>query len=127
MSFKVGQKVVCVNDDFTEHKKNDPNFHVGLQNLPKEGVTYTVRTSEGPAIRLDELVNPVIPINLGDRQSPLWIEDEPAFHMSRFAPLLDNRDQLTDSLLNDLTKDINKDVKEYEPLLVPEDEDILFY
>lgn len=124
---KVGDKVVCVDDDFTTHKINDPNFHLMFKQLPVKDEVYTVRSIDSVAIRLNEVVNPIVPINLGDRSNPIWIEDEPAFHISRFAPLLNNRDELTDNVLNGILKDIGED-SEVLPYLVPDtEEELLVY
>lgn len=113
MDHKVGSKVVCVDGDFTTHIENDPDFFQTFHGIPKEGKTYKVRTSECGAVRLDEIVNPVGPINLGEPIGVIW--DEPAFEGVRFAPLLDNRDDLT----NEMLKGIGLTTPMEEEFLVP--------
>ena len=128
MSHPVNSKVVCVDADFSKQMASDPKFHEMFPYLPENKVTYTVRTSEAGAIRLEEIVNPEGPINLGDRQNPVNIWDEGAFASERFAPLLENRDSDTNDMLNGMFKDIENDPEVmpyiYEPA---EDEELVVY
>jgi hypothetical protein len=97
---KVGDKVACVNDVFDT---TQVNFTLMFEQLPIKDQVYVIRTSESGAVRLEEILNPVVPINLGDIESPIWITDEVAFASDRFAPLLTNRNELTEELLNDIS------------------------
>jgi hypothetical protein len=47
--FKVGQKVVCINDSGFSHQYGEQ--------VPVLGRSYTVRAVVGPCIRLREIVN----------------------------------------------------------------------
>lgn len=107
MSYRVGTKVVCVDANFDKLRDMDPDFFQAFHELPEDSKVYKVRTSEQGAIRLEEIRNPECPINLGGVE--VW--DEPAFASRRFAPLIEDRNEMTDSLLNDLTKEV-----EYEEL-----------
>jgi len=115
MSYKVGSKVVCVNADFSALIKEHPEFLDVFIQLPKESKVYTVRTTEIGAIRLEELVNSECEINLGGVE--IW--EEPAFDSRRFAPLLENRDELTESMLDDIL--IDEQEYEYFEIEVEED------
>lgn len=81
MSFKVGQKVVCIDGNFSMH----PHINNHYQALPIENQIYTVRAvrpmgAEG-GILLEELVN--APIYFELYQGKL----EPAFNPKRFVSL----------------------------------------
>ena len=115
MSYKVGSKVVCVNADFSTLIKEHPEFLDVFTQLPIENSVYTVRTSDEGAIRLEELINPECAINLGGVD--VW--EEPAFDSRRFAPLLENRDELTESMLDDIL--IDEQEYEYFEIEVEED------
>lgn len=55
--FKVGQKLVCVNDDFKSKPSDEPR---GVK-YPKKGEIYTVRNIKSVhAIWLVEIVNPTL-------------------------------------------------------------------
>jgi hypothetical protein len=79
---QIGQKVVCINDKFTH-----PNTPIHFQNLPKYGVTYTVReltyvqTNNTYRVLLDEIRNKKVYIDL------VMAKVEPAFDAKRFVPL----------------------------------------
>jgi hypothetical protein len=109
MGFKVGSKIVCVNDEFD---LSDPLIRVMVK--PKYNVTYTVRDCDEGMVRLEEVVNKEVPMDFGG----MVIMTEPGFAENRFAPLQDNRDELTESLLNDL----EVDKEEYEYIEVEETE-----
>lgn len=81
MKFKVGDKVVCIDDNFDRSK---PNFEKIFPNLPVKDSVYTIREYQEPSIKLVEVVNPTSLINLDG----IIIEDEGAFHEKRFAPVL---------------------------------------
>ena len=80
--FHVGQKVVCINDEFVGECFED------VPHLPLKGAVYTVRSIElmtaasgeqSPIIRLVEIVNPVMPWEIG--------EVEIGFVPNRFRPV----------------------------------------
>jgi hypothetical protein len=79
---KIGQKIVCVNDVFTHL-----NTLIHFQNLPKYGVTYTVReltyvqTNNTYRVLLEEIHNKKIYIEV------LMGKVEPGFDSKRFVPL----------------------------------------
>lgn len=98
--YSVGSKVVCVDDLFDITL---PNFQDIFHQLPKNEVTYKVRENDGSgAIKLEEIVNPEFPFDLG--AGVMWTE--PAFAQVRFAPLLEDRDELSESLLEDIELDV---------------------
>lgn len=80
MGFKVGQKVVCVNDKFDTA---NPDFFYVFKELPKFGETYTIRESDSPSVKLEEIVNPQVQFDLDG----LTIVEEGAFNENRFVPL----------------------------------------
>jgi hypothetical protein len=49
MKFKVGDKVVCIDDNFDKTK---PNFEKIFPNLPIKDLVYTIREYQEPAIKL---------------------------------------------------------------------------
>jgi hypothetical protein len=79
---EIGQKVVCINDVFTH-----PNTHIHFQNLPKYGVTYTIREltyvqlNNTHRVLLEEIRNRKIYMEI------LMGKVEPAFDAKRFVPL----------------------------------------
>ncbi len=93
MTFHVGMKVVCVNDDFSP-EWNQP----AINRLPKRGAVYTVRKvgvfffrTDGylPTIWLDEIINPTAKWNLsGD-------VDEIGFWTNRFRPLIERKQSIS--------------------------------
>jgi hypothetical protein len=101
MKFKVGDKVVCIDDNFD---KTRPNFEKIFPNLPIKNVVYTIREYEEPAIKLVEIVNPVTIINIDG----VLIEDEGAFHEKRFAPLISSGLNLAESISEIVKKNISK-------------------
>lgn len=78
---KVGEKVVCIDDMFTEHAKQL------IPNRPKKDLVYVIRDMvyhpEIPAmgLLLEEIVNPILPHHMGNG------EFEPTFSAHRFVPL----------------------------------------
>lgn len=111
MSYKPGSKVVCVNDEFD---LTDPVIRSMVR--PKKDIVYTVRDCEEGMVRLEEISNKEMPMYFGG----VILMVEPGFAQNRFAPLLDNRDELTENMLNTL----KLDVKEYEYLEIEETEEI---
>ena len=111
MSYEVGSKVVCVDDTYD---LSDPLIR--RLSKPKKDVTYTIREIDSPMLLLEEIVNPEIPIDMGG----FVINQEPGFHQNRFAPLHDNRDEMTDALLNSL----ELEHEEFEYIEVEETEEI---
>lgn len=75
--FQVGQKVICINDNFDNIK----NRHGCL--LPKFGHTYTIRAMMEDGLLLREIINPEFYF------IKLKITSEPHFHQSRFVPAID--------------------------------------
>ena len=79
---QIGQKVICINDVFKH-----PNTPIHFQNLPKYGVTYTVReftyvqANNTYRVLLEEIRNKKIYIDL------VMAKVEPAFDAKRFVPL----------------------------------------
>lgn len=94
-----GKKVVCINDDFDG--LSEANRKV-FSKLPVKDKVYTVREFDDPSLKLEEIVNPVVTMNVGG----ILMEQEGAFHKSRFAPLLENRDELSESILADISIEI---------------------
>lgn len=72
---KVGDKVVCINDDFSMH----PNISKIYKSLPRKNVTYTVRSINirEKRILLEEIKNEITKIR--------GILLEPGFNLNRFA------------------------------------------
>ena len=81
MMFEVGERVVCVDDDWsnlTAHERE------GIPNRPVRGNTYTVRDfmllfPGDPGVRVEEITNPTCQWMLG--------RYEGAFRVRRFRPL----------------------------------------
>ncbi len=65
MNFKIGDKVICVNDKFLESDKD-------LEQFPKVNNTYTVRGvyPDGEAIYLARIQNPNVP---GTNEEPCFL------------------------------------------------------
>lgn len=112
MTFRVGQKVVCIDDSST-----DPAIRASLQRdgmvWPIKGTIYTVRwigcwhfrDQYHPAVRLIEIVNPIIAWSDGTA-------DELAFISSRFRPLIERRSQTDISFALDILDKVNGKMKE---------------
>lgn len=101
MKFKVGDKVVCIDDNFDKTK---PNFEKIFPRLPVKDVVYTIREYQEPSIKLVEIVNPKSIINLDG----ILIEDEGAFHEKRFAPIISSGMNLMESIKNVAKKNKSK-------------------
>ena len=80
MSFKTGQKVVCINDVF---ESAAPYFYEIFHHLPKKDQTYTIRLYESGRVLLKEVVNPECPFDIVGLE--IW--DEPGFDSGRFRDL----------------------------------------
>lgn len=87
MSFKIGQKIVCVDSTFD---KSDPDFFRVFQQLPVKGVVYTVREYDAPSVKLEEVQNSEVPMDLGG----ITMNEEPGFNQNRFAPLIEKSDSV---------------------------------
>lgn len=95
MSFYVGQKVICVDDQFSQLWVDDEL----TGNRPVKGVIYTIRgivtwnfrDGTGPAIYLEEVVNSPNPRgwfgNLGHLEHPFTIE--------RFRPVIERKTDIS--------------------------------
>lgn len=88
-SFRVGQKVVCVDDEF-----HGDFFDVPC--LPVKGLVYTIRSIEvmtgsdgeqSPIIRLVEVINPAMPWTIGDV--------EIGFVPRRFRPVVERKTNIS--------------------------------
>ncbi len=88
--FHVGQKVVCINDEFEAECFDEVPY------LPVKGSVYTVRSIElmtattgdrSPIIWLVEIVNPVMPWEIGDV--------EIGFVPGRFRPLVKRKTDIS--------------------------------
>jgi hypothetical protein len=85
--YHIGQKVVCIKDEFREDQRRSAWFH-GIE-FPKKDEVYTIRGAVsslygrlGPYYLLEEIKNPAVPLkNMGAR-------DEPHFGHTRFRPLI---------------------------------------
>ena len=103
MSFHVGQKVVCVKDDFG-------SSWACVQRKPRRGRIYTVRASltfdyvvEGitPTILLKEIINPVEHWDDGLRA-------EISFWVGRFRPITERKTDISlfEKMLTDAPKEV---------------------
>ena len=102
MKFKVGQKVVCIDDNFDT--SND-DFNNTFRNLPKKDQVYTIREYDSPAVKLEEISNPLVPIDLAGEV----IYEEPGFHEKRFAPLLSVDSDMYLSMEEHVKKQVEKE------------------
>lgn len=105
--FRVGQKIVCVNDAF------DALQQATIPNLPQRQETYTVRdafqvTRNGTAsgiwaVHLREIANPMLPHPSGLGTF------EPSFAASRFAEVSEGdarAQEAVDVMLKELTEEV---------------------
>jgi hypothetical protein len=94
MAFRIGMKVVCINDDFG----GIPSRYTVPSQLPKSGRVYTVREivpripgrTKGVQIRLEEIVLP-----LADFTIDGFRRIEPAFGASRFRPAVERKTDIS--------------------------------
>lgn len=114
MSFEVGKKVVCIDGNFDI---TDPEFRLVFQQLPKKGVVYTIREWDSPSVKLEEVLNSEVPMNMGG----IVITEEPGFNERRFKPLQDIANEMSTAILNNIDIE-KKDYEEYEYLEVEETE-----
>jgi hypothetical protein len=112
MSYKVGQEVVCINSTFDT---SDPDFYRVFKQLPKKGITYTIREYDAPSIKLEEVQNSEVPMDMGG----ITMNEEPGFNQNRFAPLIEGRQGMSESSFNTF----EPEVKEYELIEVEETEE----
>lgn len=110
MQYKPGEKVVCVDGNFDT---TQPRFAEFFNNLPVEKVTYTIREVRPleKGLLLEEVVNPEV--RTMRNGILVWVES--GFAMRRFAPLLTDRDEFSDYILEQVSKEI-----ETERVLDPE-------
>ena len=78
--FTVGQKIVCVNDDFSNLKDSVSKKYV---KLPRKGEQYTIREITAWGILLEEIKNEEFMFLKHNNMIT-----EPSFSPSRFVPLL---------------------------------------
>ncbi len=83
MNYKVGDKVVCINDNFDEHKSKESFTKIFVE-LPVKDTIYTIREYDSPSIKLQEIKNPNVIMNIDG----IAIREEGAFNENRFAPIL---------------------------------------
>lgn len=108
MAFRVGQRVVCVNDKFSGQWRI-------VATTPKLRSVYEIREvlnwhfKEGtaPALRLVEIVNPEI--NWSDAP-----QDEPAFAIWRFRPVVEGKTDAGMAILEQIRRDVTN--KELRPI-----------
>lgn len=100
-----GKKVVCINDDFSAMPQNNMK---AFRQLPVKDVIYTVREFDDPSLKLEEINNPTVTMNVGG----ILMDQEGAFHKNRFAPLLEDREEMTESLLEDISIEIEEEMLE---------------
>lgn len=91
MNFRVGQKVVCVDDDWSRlsqvHRCCAPN-------RPSRGNTYTIRAMSyvvdgRQTVLLEEIKNGIV-----EWKAP-WGKQEPAFYIGRFRPLVEKKTDIS--------------------------------
>jgi hypothetical protein len=103
--FRVGQKVVLINDDWV---KDDPRMVFGgyyVPYFPVKGPVYTVRDA-GAFIRLVEIVNPIRNFRNG--------ENEVCFNASRFRPAVERKTDIAifQAMLNPSLEDMREIIRE---------------
>lgn len=84
MSFRVGQKVVCVNDQNFKADRRLDGKRI-LPNRPVRGSVYTIRGFyEDDSVYLEEIHNP---------KNVVWLDGrgEAAFSLLRFRPLVEDK------------------------------------
>lgn len=89
-SFRVGQKVVCINGEISDRELADFYRSEGIV-FPRTGTVYTIRQilwlQEFYAIRLEEIVNPIVEYRA--------ITLEHAFHVDRFRPVVERKTDIS--------------------------------
>jgi hypothetical protein len=88
-NFRVGQKVLCINDQWNEYHANIAR-RLGVT-LPVLGGIYTIRAIEIRPQRGDlyfvEIVNPIIEYDIG--------RAEQGFHVARFRPVVERKTDIS--------------------------------
>lgn len=110
MTFHVGQKVVCVDDNFPNNAM--PTMAVRRPNLPRAGAIYTVRRvfietfergrKRELALHLYEIVNPEASWKGEDGVSEI------GFVATRFRPLIERKTETGMSILRKIADDASK-------------------
>ena len=99
MSYKVGQEVVCINSTFDT---SDPDFYRVFKQLPKKGITYTIREYDAPSIKLEEVQNSEVPMDMGG----ITMNEEPGFNQDRFAPLIEGSEEMAETTSIEIEKEL---------------------
>lgn len=98
--FNVGQKVVCVNDDYSRSRVQAHTPASSYSQLPKKGVVYVIRgmfltyITKSPALLLIGVVNPRHPVS----------GNELGFDVSRFRSLEEMKQSATNQKENAISK-----------------------
>jgi hypothetical protein len=88
MAFRVGQKVVCVDDDFADLEAYTDSDDLITLAAPSKGTVYTIRSfKDDDAVRLVELLNPIC-------QGFTGLE-EPSFYLFRFRPVTEHKTDIS--------------------------------
>ena len=107
MTFHVGQKVVCINGDFTDF----PHF-VGVVEFPKEKRIYVIRDIvlgfDGKIYRPGLLL-----VEIQNRLGPKGVEYN--FDPCRFRPLVERKSETDISFALDILGRANRDARQKEP------------
>lgn len=99
MGYKVGQEVVCVNDSFDT---SDPDFYRVFTQLPKKDIVYTIREYDAPSIKLEEVQNNEVPMDMGG----ITMNEEPGFNQNRFAPLISDSEEMAETTAIVIEKEV---------------------
>ena len=103
--FKVGDRIVCIDDVFD---KTAQFFNIFFKQLPVEGKTYTVRETDGTFyVLLEEIVNPIHPQNISGTIQRI----ESGFHVRRFVHLEAQQDSkdFAEDMVSNLEDEMNLD------------------
>jgi hypothetical protein len=87
-SFKKGDKVLCVNDDFS----NVPVAYRKIQRFPIQGQIYTIRKVFSETVWLEEIVNDILYLD--------GITEEATFYKFRFTFLEHKSETLSYKKIN---------------------------
>ena len=107
--FKVGQCVVCVDD---EKRDSDDRDQMLFPQWIVKGQVYTIRDiyadDGGVGLRLEEIINPLHPL-LYDSVGRVFVNEEPDFDGIRFRPVNEARLEVFRALLNPMpTKQLQR-------------------
>jgi hypothetical protein len=106
-SFKKGDKVLCINDDFS----NVPVAYRKIQRFPIQGQIYTIRKVFSETVWLEEIVNDILYLD--------GITEEATFYKFRFA-FLAHKNEVAESALVEIKKPMKtKKKKELDPKTLP--------